>query len=230
MRHAGMAVLAAGVLVGAAAGVRGPGAGARPESLTPHRAAIFAVSKTKPVAYDGYVVEVPAGWPVYRLAAAPRRCVRYDTHAVYLGAPGPDQQCPAHLVGRTEAVRIDSAGTGRVAAAGAGALARDSAAHELRLTLAGTAGDRPAWVAATRQSLSITATYGDDPAMAERIVSSAHAATAPTSLVSLAVPASPGPAKARGAARAGGAARARQCEPCARGGGPMPLSAFTSAV
>jgi len=63
------------------------------------------------VRYDGVSVKVPAGWPVYDLARDPHRCVRLDQHAVYLGTPGPEQDCPAHLVGRSEAVMIsDQAG------------------------------------------------------------------------------------------------------------------------
>ena len=65
----------------------------------------------KMVRYAGYTIRVPAGWPVYRLDRDPSRCVRYDRHAVYLGRPGVNQQCPAHLVGRTATVSIE-AGTG----------------------------------------------------------------------------------------------------------------------
>jgi hypothetical protein len=48
---------------------------------------------------------------VYRLDRDPSRCVRYDHHAVYLGRPGPNQQCPAHLVGRTATISIQAAGS-----------------------------------------------------------------------------------------------------------------------
>src|SRR5271170_8209577 len=61
---------------------------------------------TKTVEYGGYELNAPASWPVYRLAEDPSQCVRYDVHAIYLGAPGPDQDCPAGLVGRTETVSI----------------------------------------------------------------------------------------------------------------------------
>ncbi|HZC64337.1 MAG TPA: glycoside hydrolase domain-containing protein, partial [Streptosporangiaceae bacterium] len=53
----------------------------------------------------------PASWPVYRLDRDPSRCVRYDRHAVYLGRPGANQQCPAHLVGRTATISIQAAGS-----------------------------------------------------------------------------------------------------------------------
>ncbi len=55
---------------------------------------------------------MPASWPVYRLGRGPTRCVRYDRHAVYLGRPGADQQCPAHLVGRTTTISVQAAPAG----------------------------------------------------------------------------------------------------------------------
>src|SRR5579863_2343448 len=54
----------------------------------------------KTVVYEGYTFQVPASWPVYRLDEHPQTCVRYDIHAVYLGAPGANMHCPAGLVGR----------------------------------------------------------------------------------------------------------------------------------
>jgi hypothetical protein len=56
------------------------------------------------VRYRGLELRVPIGWAVHDLDANPRTCLRVDVHAVYLGTPGPDQDCPAHLVGHTEAV------------------------------------------------------------------------------------------------------------------------------
>ncbi|MFD0639387.1 hypothetical protein ACFQ9X_55220 [Catenulispora yoronensis] len=48
---------------------------------------------------------------MHDLAAEPHTCMRYDRHAVYLGDPGPDQDCPAVAVGRAATVRIASDGT-----------------------------------------------------------------------------------------------------------------------
>lgn len=59
------------------------------------------------VSYHGYAVSIPRTWPVYHLARDPRTCVRFDRHALYLGAPSPDQRCPAHAAGRTEAILIE---------------------------------------------------------------------------------------------------------------------------
>ena len=49
---------------------------------------------------------MPASWPVYDLATDPRQCVRYDKHAVFLGTPGPDQDCPPGVVGRVDTISI----------------------------------------------------------------------------------------------------------------------------
>jgi hypothetical protein len=63
----------------------------------------------KVVRYHGYVVKVPRSWRIYDLAKDPRVCVRFDRHAVYLGAPKAQEQCPAHTVGRTEAILLQPA-------------------------------------------------------------------------------------------------------------------------
>src|SRR6478672_6602829 len=64
----------------------------------------------KVVRYHGYVVRVPRSWRVYDLAKDPRVCVRFDRHAVYLGAPRAEERCPAHAAGRTEAILLQPAG------------------------------------------------------------------------------------------------------------------------
>jgi glycoside hydrolase-like protein len=61
---------------------------------------------TKVVRYHGYRLVVPASWPVYDLSADPSVCVRFNRHAVYLGQPSSRQSCPAHAVGRTEAILV----------------------------------------------------------------------------------------------------------------------------
>ena len=62
---------------------------------------------TRTVRYRGVEFTVPGDWPVYNLETAPRTCVRFDVHAVYLGHPGADMQCPAIVVGRSEAVLVE---------------------------------------------------------------------------------------------------------------------------
>jgi len=198
-----MALMSAGLVLSVcAAAVCGPDVGARGglESPTPREATMMAVTGTKTVAYAGYVIEVPAGWPVYRLATQPHRCVRYDVHAVYLGTPGPDQQCPAHLVGRTEAVRIDSTVTGaessgRLAGGASGRLSGGAASSRL--------------VRGASPGLSVTATYAGNPAMVERIIASVHGAPRPAPVVSVAMPASLVPASLLALSAPKWAARAR---------------------
>ena len=76
-------------------------------------------SATRIVRYRGYSVAIPRSWPVYDLSRDPPRCVRFDRHALYLGTPGSEQRCPAHLAGRTEAILIEPiAGTVTTRAAG----------------------------------------------------------------------------------------------------------------
>ncbi len=179
MRHTAMAVTAAALVLGVsvAAGCGPQTAGQDgPAAAKPQEAAAMAATGTKTVEYDGYVINVPAGWPVYLLPVQPTRCVRYDRHAVYLGTPGPDQQCPAHLVGRTDTVQIDGGGGQAVvhrrgvalasvpgSSAHRGMIVRDAQRHELALTI-----ERP--------RLSIVATYANDPAVVEWIISSVHGA------------------------------------------------------
>ena len=51
---------------------------------------------------------MPARWPVYDLAAHPATCVRFNRHAVYLGSPSAEQRCPAHQIGRTDAILVEN--------------------------------------------------------------------------------------------------------------------------
>src|SRR5690348_11760339 len=70
-----------------------------------------AVPAVRTVVYHGYALQVPASWPVYRLDEHPGTCVRYDVHAVYLGTPGASMDCPAGIIGRTEALSFLPAGS-----------------------------------------------------------------------------------------------------------------------
>jgi Domain of unknown function (DUF1906) len=95
-------VAALAVLSGAAAG---PAVAARP-GRSGASAARRSAQPTKVVRYHGYEFTVPASWPVYNLSSNPTTCVRFDRHAVYLGTPGARERCPAHAVGRTEAILV----------------------------------------------------------------------------------------------------------------------------
>ena len=65
-----------------------------------------ATQAMKTVTYRGYSIQVPSSWPVYSLDKDPSKCVRYDVNAVYLGTPGPNQDCPPHLIGHADTVSI----------------------------------------------------------------------------------------------------------------------------
>ncbi|MGW4381078.1 glycoside hydrolase domain-containing protein [Kitasatospora sp. NPDC004531] len=78
-------------------------------SAAPAFAAGGSKAATKDVDYLGRTFTVPADWPVIDLSAAPDTCIRFDQHALYLGTPGTDQNCPTHLVGRTEALLVQPA-------------------------------------------------------------------------------------------------------------------------
>jgi hypothetical protein len=126
----------------------------------------------KVVEYRGYELNVPASWPVYQLSADPDQCVRYDVHAVYLGMPGADQDCPPGLVGRTETVSIGGPALDRAPSAivvqrvplrgQPAVIVQDARQRELGMTLS------------TPSAPAITATYGADPGLAQQVLASVH--------------------------------------------------------
>jgi hypothetical protein len=59
------------------------------------------------VSFRGHQVDVPASWPVYRLAEHPGMCVRLDRRAVYIGTPSANQDCPAEAIGGRRAILLD---------------------------------------------------------------------------------------------------------------------------
>ena len=107
---------------------------------------------SRTVTYLGYSFAVPVSWPIIHVT--PTTCVRFDRHAVYLGDPGSNQDCPTGLLGTTEAILVQPAG-GRVAAASA---AEDPIAHR---------------ITAVSQGIEVTATYRTDPGLITGILASA---------------------------------------------------------
>jgi Domain of unknown function (DUF1906) len=81
-------------------------------------AVLAAPAAARTVHFDGRPVHVPAGWPVYRLAAHPHMCVRLDRRAVYLGRPGTGQRCPSHEIGRRRAILVEPRSPHHAAASG----------------------------------------------------------------------------------------------------------------
>jgi hypothetical protein len=172
MRRAAMAVIVSACV----SGVVAMGAGSQTSA---HASAAAAAMKV--VQFGGYELTVPAAWPVYQLTADPDQCVRYDVHAVYLGTPGENQDCPPGLAGRTETVSIGgSAGT---FGGSAGAFGGPGPAVVVqRVPLRG----RPAVImqdARERQldmvmsdpsAPAISATYGADPGLVQQVLASVH--------------------------------------------------------
>jgi hypothetical protein len=185
MRRAIAAAIMGGLLLGGAV-------------TTPSIAAVRGEGKaksagTKTVVYQGYEFKVPASWPVYRLDEHPQTCVRYDVHAVYLGNPGPDMQCPARLVGRTQTVSFIPGGVTAGPAAGVtelrqlpavhGTVMQSAVQHQLEVTLG-----------AATPGATVLGTYGTDPAVVEQVLSTLHQAPKGTASTaqSASVPSQPG--------------------------------------
>jgi hypothetical protein len=189
MRRAIAAAAVGGLVLG---GVMAIPAFAATAARTTDRTTDKTTGKTamKTVVYHGYEFQVPASWPVYRLDQHPTTCVRYDVHAVYLGTPGADMQCPAGLVGRTQTVSVIpsttvAAGSGsatvdqrqqpdglggtevRTLPAVRGAITQNRDEHELRITLG-----------AASFGATVLATYATDPAVVEQVLGTLRAAPA----------------------------------------------------
>lgn len=111
----------------------------------------------KEVSFLGFRALVPASWRVVNLRATPAACVRFDQHAVYLGAPGPVEYCPAHLIAAKTGSLLIEPLRARYAASSAGA---DAVAHQY------VVNDAAAGV-------QITAAYGSDEALIKKILGSA---------------------------------------------------------
>jgi len=133
--------------------------------------------RTRVVQYHGARIVVPASWPVFDLRTAPSTCVRFNRHAVYLGTPASMQRCPAHSVGRTEAVLLGPLSA--VSARGARTGRAGSAAAAL-------AGSASRVAVQRRHGVIITATWRGEPNVIERALGvrtlraiSARAAGAP---------------------------------------------------
>jgi Domain of unknown function (DUF1906) len=117
MRRAAVAVMVGCAFGGIATGVghqrdiSGVRLTAAIQPITNKTAAKVTEPAMKTVEYRGYAIRVPATWPVYSLSKDPRRCVRYDVNAVYLGTPGPNPNCPAHVVGHADTISIGGPAT-----------------------------------------------------------------------------------------------------------------------
>ncbi len=188
-----MSVAVAGAALLAAFGCGGGGNDAsvssgtsRDRTVAPAAASSTESSSTvganglRTVTYRDVQFDVPGDWPVYDLAADPSTCVRFDVHAVYLGHPGADMNCPAGLVGRADAVLVEptegqrhrgsqGGDAGDVAAATASGLEAQVATDDA--TASEVAADLPS------AGMSVTLTYNESDATAQQILQSFRAAS-----------------------------------------------------
>ena len=111
-------------------------------------------SALKTVTYLGYDFSVPAGWPVISTSPTSATCVRFDRHAIYLGDPGQNQDCPSGLLGTTEAILVQPS----AAPVSAASAAEDQASRRITVVSPG---------------IDVTATYDTDPALVRQILASA---------------------------------------------------------
>ena len=181
MRRAIAAGVMGGLILGGTAAT--PALAATPAATSGPAATAGPGMKT--VVYAGYAFQVPASWPVYRLDEHPRTCVRYDVHAVYLGTPGPDMQCAAGLIGRTQTVSFIP-GTAAAAGPRAGRQPRQAGGVDLQ-RLPAVHGVITQDVVQHRLSVSLSAadpgakvlgTYGAEPGVIQQVLGSLHLAPA----------------------------------------------------
>ena len=119
---------------------------------------------TKVVRYHGFRLVVPASWPIFDLAADPSACVRFNRHAVYLGQPSSRQRCPAHAIGRTEAILVTPLAAHGATAHGATGPALPRIAGPNAQPRQGSA----AQLAIPHSGVTVTATWDADPAVVAR--------------------------------------------------------------
>ncbi len=133
---AGHVALTQGTHTAAAAAAARPAAGA-PSSTAPRSA------PERDVAFAGHTFRIPGSWKVVDLTTNPNACVRFDVHAVYVGTPGAQEDCPADGVGiPTGALLIQPA---------AHSSPTETTDHAIADTLTSTA-----------PGISVTAAYGSD--------------------------------------------------------------------
>jgi glycoside hydrolase-like protein len=134
----------------------------------------------KAVQFGGYTIDIPRGWPVYELGRNSTTCVNYDRNALYLGVPGLNQDCGAHVVGRVATISLQlpsAAGQspagqspaglpGGGPAVGTGYPASDlpavSSLPRVGTSVRGDAQDHELYAAVGGTGLSVSATYGSD--------------------------------------------------------------------
>jgi hypothetical protein len=152
--------------------------------------ASHAAASVKTARYHGYRLTVPRNWPVYNLARHPHVCVRFNRHAVYLGRPSSDQDCPARAVGRTEAILAEPLAPTVNERAAAIAAARPPNAD------ADAPGGTAARLISRADGLLIWATWRRDPSVIRRalgVETLSESFPPPKAKTTTAYPIAPGP-------------------------------------
>jgi Domain of unknown function (DUF1906) len=175
----------------------GPNASA---AVSPPGGGTTAPGAMRTVTYHGYEIDVPASWPVYDLAADPTRCVLFNQHAVYLGAPGTGQRCPARAYGRTGAVLVQPAVPSGELPPGTVVLPGNTVALQtgtLPHTVSGLdSAEHTVQVAAPGPGVLVTASYGSDQALVRTILAGARMTSAAQSGTATGSAVAPEPATA----------------------------------
>ena len=99
---------------------------------------------------------------MYDLSRNPTVCVRFNRHAVYLGAPGQAERCPARALGRTEAIVVQPA-----PARATSARSRPTASTAIPAAI-GSGASSSGWWLDRRRGVLITATWVGRPALIRR--------------------------------------------------------------
>lgn len=185
-RIAGAAVAGTALLL--AVGCGGGGNDARVSSGTPRDRTVTPAADAgasssvganglRTVSYHGVQFDVPGDWPVHDLAADPSTCVRFDQHAVYLGHPSADMNCPAGIVGRADAVLVEPTdGAASAAAPSDRVSAATATGMPVQVQSDGSAGSEVAADLPTA-GVSVTLSYRDSDATAQQILQSFRAAS-----------------------------------------------------
>ena len=195
MRRVATFIVALGLTIIAIEGstVSRPGAGPPGVAVTRLAAQVTqGGTPVKAVRFGGYTIDVPANWPVYRLDSNPTTCVRFDRNAVYLGRPGRDQVCPAHLVGRAATISLQVPPAAGGPAPGEPAMGGPAAGTGQSRSALPAVGDLPRvggpvhadprghqlYATVQHPGLSISATYSGDALPMLKIIQSVARASA----------------------------------------------------
>ncbi|WP_147067879.1 glycoside hydrolase domain-containing protein, partial [Terrabacter aerolatus] len=186
---------AAGAPGGAPAGGAAPAAPAAPGASS-------APVGTRPVDYRGVHLTVPSDWKIVDLDADPTRCVRLDVKAVYLGQPGSQQDCPAHLVGRTDTLWLHP-GADRSRAASLATTASPTTVGRLAAHTGSDPASRTKVARFTAQDVQVDATWGSRESTIDDVLATATTSSTTSSATPSATPStasSTAPSKQTGAA------------------------------